>query len=69
MQMALTALNLEYSVQEFDGMADDYGKRLPNGTYDSYLYWLQQDYADLIVGSFAMTEQRQRDFDMLNTEM
>lgn len=69
MKMALTALKLNYSVQELDGIVDDYGKRLPNGTYDSYLYWLQQNYVDVIVGPFTMTKQRQEDFDLLSTGM
>ena len=69
MKMALTVLNLNYSVQELDGESNDYGKRSPNGTYDSYLYWLQQDYVDVIVGPFAMTKQRREDFDLLNTGM
>lgn len=69
MKLALTALNLDYSVQELDGIVDDYGKRLSNGTYNSYLYWLQQDYVDAIVGPFTMTRQRREDFDLLNTRM
>ena len=69
MTMVLTTLKLNYSVQQLDGVDDDYGKRLLNGTYDSYLYWLQQDYVDVVIGPFTMTEQRQQDFDMLNTGM
>lgn len=69
MQMTLTALNLNYSVQELDGVFDDYGKLLLNETYNGYLYWLQQDYVDVVVGAFMMTKQRREDFDLLNTGM
>ena len=69
MTMALTALKLNYSVQQLDGTVNDYGKRLPNGTYNGYLYWLQQDYVDVVIAPFTMTEQRREDFDLLNTGM
>lgn len=65
--MILQRLNISYVVEDVKGDLGDYGKRLANGSWTSYLGALQDDRIDLFMGATLNTEERRRHFHMLDT--
>ena len=49
------------------GSFSDYGSRLPNGTWTSYLGELQRDNVDVFVAPITDTQERRRHFTLLDT--
>ena len=52
---------------EVDGDFSDYGARLTNGSWTSYLGALQRDEVDVVIDPFIETGERRQDFQLLNT--
>lgn len=66
-ELTLRQLGWYYEVIPLEGTLATYGAKQPNGSYSSYLKYLQEGEVDMIVGDFSVTEQRLQDFDMLRS--
>ena len=54
-------------MREVDGDFADYGVRLTNGSWTSYLGALQRDEVDAFISPSTDTDERRRDFRLLST--
>ena len=54
-------------MREIDGDFSDYGARLTNGSWTSYLGALQRNEVDMFIGPVIETDERRQDFQLLNT--
>ena len=69
-EMTLHFLNWNYTVVPlYSETKNAYGTRQPDGTYNSYLHYLQHGDVDMIIGDFVMSTERMEDFEMLKTPM
>lgn len=69
-EITLRFLNWNYTVVPlYSKTINTYGKRQADGTYSSYLHYLQNGTVDMIIGDFVMSTERMEDFELLKTSM
>ena len=63
----LRHLNLSYILIPLSGDEENYGTKLPNGSWTSYLNALQKHEVDFIIGNFGQLSERLEDFEFVST--